>query len=135
MTRREFPRTSFDTINVTPLIDTLFFLLIIFMVTAPLLEYSVEVEPPVMKTTPITTNDPDKSKMINVKADGTILFDKRAVTLMELMSALEAFRNDPEIRIYLRGDRDLKYGQVIDVLNQLRAGGFPDINLVTTEGD
>ena len=69
--RRRFPVTAYDQINLTNLIDTLFFLLIIFMITAPLLEYSVDVTPPEMNADPIKP-DTD-SKIINVKADGSIV--------------------------------------------------------------
>ena len=65
--RRRFPVTAYDQINLTNLIDMLFFLLIIFMITAPLLESSVDVKPPEMNADPISP-DPD-SKIINVKAD------------------------------------------------------------------
>ena len=76
--RRRFPVTAYDQINLTNLIDTLFFLLIIFMITAPLLEYSVDVTPPEMNADPIKP-DTD-SKIINVKADGSIVFDRRVVS-------------------------------------------------------
>ena len=72
MARRNFPRSTFDSINVTPLIDTLFFLLIIFMVTAPLLEYTVEVSPPQMNADPMKPDE--DSKIVNVKANGDIIF-------------------------------------------------------------
>lgn len=136
MTRREFPRTTFDTINLTPLIDTLFFLLIIFMVTAPLLEYTIEVEPPSMNTgNPIPSDTPEIRKMINVKADGQILFNRVAMSMDELLRELDALRSNPEIVVYLRADRAIEYGRVIDILDQIRKSGFENINLVTSEGD
>ena len=84
--RRRFPVTAYDQINLTNLIDTLFFLLIIFMITAPLLEYSVDVTPPEMNAEPIKP-DPE-SKIINVKADGSIVYDRKTVTEAELQVIL-----------------------------------------------
>ena len=84
--RRELSVPIYDQINLTNLIDMLFFLLIIFMITAPLLEYSVDVSPPEMNANPIKP-DPD-SKIINVKADGSIVYDRRIVTEAELQIIL-----------------------------------------------
>ena len=71
--RRRFQVKSYNEINLTNLIDTLFFLLIIFMITAPLLEYSVDVTPPEMNADPIKPDN--DSKIINVKADGSIVYE------------------------------------------------------------
>ena len=84
--RRRTQVKAYNEINLTNLIDTLFFLLIIFMITAPLLEYSIDVTPPEMNADPIK---PDSdSKIINVKADGSIVYDRRTVTEAELQVVL-----------------------------------------------
>ncbi len=128
---RKFPRSTFDSINVTPLIDTLFFLLIIFMVTAPLLEYTVEVSPPSMNAAEMK---PDQdSKVVNVKADGTIIFDKRTVTAEELIHLLTALPKENGKPVYLRADGELLYRKVIDVMKMIRKAGFPDVLLVMEE--
>ncbi len=132
--RRRFPVSVYDQINVTSLIDTLFFLLIIFMLTAPLLEYSVDVSPPQMNATKIEPDD--HSKSINVRKDGTILFDHREVSMEQLQMELHALKQEQissKIAIYLRADRELSYGGVIDVMRQIRMAGFEDIQLVTEE--
>ena len=131
--RRRFPVTAYDQINLTNLIDTLFFLLIIFMITAPLLESSVDVTPPEMNADPIKP-DPD-SKVINVKADGSIVYDRRTLSEAELqivLSDIERY-NGRETAIFLRGDRDLRYGTVMNVMKLIRKAGFRNVNLVMQE--
>ena len=131
--RRRFPVTAYDQINLTNLIDTLFFLLIIFMITAPLLEYSVDVTPPEMNADPINP-DPD-SKIINVKADGSIVYDRKTVTEAELQVILSRIeqQNGRETTIFLRGDKDLRYGVVMNVMKLIRGSGFRNVNLVMQE--
>ena len=131
--RRRFPVTAYDQINLTNLIDTLFFLLIIFMITAPLLEYSVDVTPPEMNADPIKP-DPD-SKIINVKADGSIVYDRETITEAELQIALSRIEQQSgrDTAIYLRGDKDLRYGAVMNVMRLVRGAGFRNVNLVMQE--
>ncbi len=131
--RRSLQVPIYDQINLTNLIDTLFFLLIIFMITAPLLEYSVDVTPPEMNADPIK---PDSdSKIINVKADGTIVYDRRTISEAELQIVLHDIEqhNGRETAIFLRGDRDLRYGAVMNVMKLIRASGFRNVNLVVQE--
>lgn len=133
MARRNFSRSTFDSINLTPLIDTLFFLLIIFMVTAPLLEYSMDVSPPAMNADEIDPRDMKNAKTINIKADGTIIFDQTAVSQDELIRQLYRYINDPDVKVYLRADSEVKYGSVIQVLQQVKSSGFSNIFLITAE--
>ena len=131
--RRRTQVKVYNEINLTNLIDTLFFLLIIFMITAPLLESSVDVTPPEMNADPIKP-DPD-SKVINVKADGSIVYDRRTLTEAELqvvLSDIERY-NGRETAIFLRGDRDLRYGVVMNVMKIIRRAGFRNVNLVMQE--
>lgn len=131
--RRRFQAKTYNEINLTNLIDTLFFLLIIFMITAPLLEYSVDVTPPEMNADPIK---PDSdSKIINVKADGSIVYDRKTVTEAELQIVLSRIEQQSgrDTVIFLRGDRDLNYGAVMNVMRLIRAAGFRNVNLVMQE--
>jgi biopolymer transport protein TolR len=131
--RRELAVPVYDQINLTNLIDMLFFLLIIFMITAPLLEYSVDVTPPEMNADPIK---PDSdSKIINIRADGTIVYDRQTVTEPELQVVLSRIEQQSgrETPIFLRGDRDLRYGVVMNVMKLIRAAGFRNVNLVMQE--
>ncbi|MBR2427170.1 MAG: biopolymer transporter ExbD [Lentisphaeria bacterium] len=132
MARRNFPRSTFDSINVTPLIDTLFFLLIIFMVTAPLLEYTVEVSPPQMNADPMKPDE--DSKIVNVKANGDIIFERRVVTGQELVRLLaEIPKTGNPKPVFLRADGDLKFKNVIHVMKLIREGGYPNVLFVTEE--
>ena len=131
--RRRFQVKAYNDINLTNLIDTLFFLLIIFMITAPLLEYSVDVTPPEMNADPIK---PDSdSKIINVRADGSIVYDRQTVSEAELQIALSRIEQQSgrDTAIFLRGDRDLRYGVVMNVMKLIRAAGFRNVNLVMQE--
>ena len=132
MARRRFSHQIYDSINVTPLIDTLFFLLIIFMVTAPLLEYTVEVSPPQMNADKMEP-EPD-SKIVNVKEDGTILFDRRTVSADQLVRELTALAaKDAKQPVYLRADGRLLYGKVMEIMKMIRSSGFSNVLLVMEE--
>ncbi len=130
--RRRSQNKTFDEINVTPLIDTLFFLLIIFMITAPLLEYSINVSPPKMDAVEIKPND--FMKVIHVQKSKIIQFEKKTYTMDQLLRRLADLKNSPQgpkLKIYLRADRDLRYGDVIDILKTIKKAGHTDISLVT----
>lgn len=130
--RRRSQNKTFDEINVTPLIDTLFFLLIIFMITAPLLEYSINVSPPKMDAVEIKPND--FMKVIHVQKTKIIQFEKKTYTMDQLLKRLGDLKNSPQgskLKIYLRADRDLRYGDVIDILKTIKKAGHTDISLVT----
>ena len=130
--RRRFQSKSYDEINITPLMDTVFFLLIIFMITAPLLEYSIDVSPPKMNASEMK---PDEfSRVINVKKNGDIEFEKKILSSARLIARLRELKASPEgakIKVFLRADRDLLYGSVIQVMKDVKNAGFTDISLIT----
>ena len=113
--------------------DTVFFLLIIFMITAPLLEYSIDVSPPKMEAAEIKADD--YTKVIHVTKDKIIQFENRKnISMSELLGRLNELkqsRNSRKYKFYLRADRDLRYGDVIDVFKAVKRAGFADISLVT----
>lgn len=131
--RRRFQSKAYDEINMTPLMDTVFFLLIIFMITAPLLEYSIDVSPPKLTAAEIKADD--FTKVIHVRSDKLIQFEKRKnLTVQELaarLQELQSSRDSRKFRFYLRADRELRYGDVIDVFKTVKHAGFADISLVT----
>ncbi len=131
MARRRSDSTPYDSINLTPLIDTLFFLLIIFMVTAPLLEYSVDVSPPELNANQLPQNDDEKAKIVNLKANGVVVYDSTEMTRKEFLGMIGNI--DPEMKLFLRGDRTLTYGEVMDFLAGIKRAGFTNIHLVTAE--
>ena len=131
--RRRFPITAYDQINLTNLIDTLFFLLIIFMITAPLLEYSIDVTPPEMNANQISPDN--DAKVVNVKSDGSIEFERKTITEAELQVILSRIEQQSgrETAIFLRGDKNVNYGAVINVMRIIRGAGFRNVNLVMQE--
>ena len=131
--RRRFPVTAYDQINLTNLIDTLFFLLIIFMITAPLLEYSVDVNPPEMNANQISPDN--NAKVVNVKSDGSIVYEQKTISEAELQIVLSRIEQQSgrETAIFLRGDRNVNYGAVINVMRIIRGSGFRNVNLVMQE--
>ena len=131
--RRRFQSKTYDEINITPLMDTVFFLLIIFMITAPLLEYSIDVSPPKMAAAEIKADD--YTKVIHVTKDKVIQFErKKNISMPELLARLRELkqdRNSKKYKFFLRADRELRYGDVIDVFKTIKKAGFADISLVT----
>ena len=126
--RRRFQSKSYDEINITPLMDTVFFLLIIFMITAPLLEYSIDVSQPKMNASEMK---PDEySRVINVKKNGDIEFEKKIMNPARLIARLRELKASPDggrIKVFLRADKDLLYGSVIQVMKDVKNAGFTDI--------
>ena len=131
--RRRFPVTAYDQINLTNLIDTLFFLLIIFMITAPLLEYSVDVNPPEMNANQISPDN--NAKVVNVKSDGSIVYEQKTISEADLQIVLSRIEQQSgrETAIFLRGDKNVNYGAVINVMRIIRGSGFRNVNLVMQE--
>ncbi len=131
--KRRFQTGSYDQINVTPLIDTVFFLLVIFMITAPLLEYSMDVSPPEMNTEDKLKPD-ENTKVVQLTKNGDIVFDKKPVTekqLMEQLSYLKSSSPNKKYTILLRADGTQKYAKVIEVMKSIKKAGFKTISLVT----
>jgi biopolymer transport protein ExbD len=116
-------------INVTPFIDVMLVLLIIFMVAAPLSTVDVFVELPV--STAKAQPRPDKPIYVTIKPDLTLSIGNDAVPRMQLASALEtATESDKGKRLFLRADRTVPYGELMQVLNMLREAGYLKIALV-----
>ncbi|WP_029008022.1 TonB system transport protein ExbD [Azospirillum halopraeferens] len=120
-------------INVTPFIDVMLVLLIIFMVAAPLATVDVPVDLPSSTATPQPR--PDKPVYLSVKADLSLVIGDDAVERARLGSALDAATgNDKDKRIFLRADRSVDYGELMEVMNVLRASGYLKVALVGLEG-
>ena len=132
---RRFPITVYNQINLTNLIDLLFFLVVIFMIETFLLKTPGDIIPPRMNASPIKSAD--DSRIINVRADGSIVYDQQTVSEVELKKILshleQQFGRDTEI--YLRGDNDLSYGVVMNIMKLIRSAGFRSVNLVTRQED
>lgn len=120
-------------INVTPLIDVMLVLLIVFMVAAPLATVDLPVDLPAATAAPQPR--PDKPIFLTVKADGTLALGDAPVTRSDLGAALDgASGRDREERIFLRADRSVAYGDVMEVMNALRDAGYLKVALVGLDG-
>jgi TonB system transport protein ExbD (group 1) len=120
-------------INVTPFIDVMLVLLIIFMIAAPLATADIAVNLP--STTAERTPQPDKPLTLTLKPDLSLTLDDRTVTREALAAALDAAtESDRKQRVYLRADKAVSYGDLMAVMNTLRTAGYLDIALVGLEG-
>jgi len=118
-------------INVTPLVDVCLVLLIIFMVVTPMLQKGVPVNLPVTEN-PEATPDTEKQLQISVKADGSVYVGPNVIRKDEVERALKDIHDrTPDREIAVKGDRLVKYGEVLDVLKACRDVGFNDVGLVT----
>src|SRR5262245_33189136 len=118
-------------INVTPLVDVCLVLLIIFMVVTPMLQKGVPVNLPVTEE-PEKTPDTDKQLQISVKADGSVYLGPNVVRKDEVEAQLKQIQErTPDREIAVKGDRLVKYGDVLDVLKACRDVGFNDVGLVS----
>ena len=119
-------------INVTPFIDVMLVLLIIFMVAAPLSTVDIPVELPVSTATP--QPKPDKPVFVTIKPDLGLAVGEQLVASNGLTAALDtATTGKKETRLFLRADKAVPYGEVMRVMNLLRAGGYLKIALVGLE--
>jgi biopolymer transport protein ExbD len=124
--------TELHEINVTPFIDVMLVLLIIFMVAAPLSTVDVGVELPVSTAKPEPR--PDKPIFLTIKADQTLLVGNQPVTEGQLGQALDvATQTDRQKRLFLRADKRVAYGELMRVMNMLRSAGYLKVALVGLE--
>ena len=122
-------RESIDEINVTPLLDLTFLLLIAFMITMPLMEYGTKVSPPEMNSAELPDNN---FKSISLTGKKTILVDNEPVSEADLIEKLKALKSaNPKIQLLLRADGSCSYKDVIGLMAKIRNGGFSDVTLVT----
>jgi len=116
-------------INVTPFVDVMLVLLIVFMVTAPLLTVGVEVDLP--KTQAGQINADAAPLVVSIKADGALYLQEAEVEGDTLIPRLTAISNaNPDIRIFVRGDSAVSYGDVLGVMGRIQAAGFSKVALV-----
>jgi len=117
-------------INVTSLIDIAFTLLIIFMITAPIMQGGVDVQLPRAEARPL---QPKEGLIVSVDRQGRVFVDNDPLTIDEFRAAFPAIvrRRSPEGGVYLRADSRASYGQVVRVLAIMRTAGVGDVGLVT----
>jgi biopolymer transport protein TolR len=125
-------RRPMSDINVTPMVDVMLVLLVIFMVTAPLLTTGVNVDLPAGGRNQLSEPD-NRALTISVRADGSVYLMENAVgDLTQLAARLRAIKDvNQDSRIYVRGDTTIDYGRVMEVLGTLHAAGYTKAALVT----
>jgi biopolymer transport protein TolR len=128
--RRSGRRRPLAEINVTPFVDVMLVLLIIFMVTAPLLTAGVPVDLPKTHAKPLT--DDREPLSVTIRKDGSIYLQQTRISPETLVERLKAIAtNGYDERVYVRGDASVPYGRVIEVMAILNNAGFTKVGLVT----
>ena len=122
-------RRLMSEINVTPMVDVMLVLLIVFMVAAPMLTVGVPVDLP--KTKAATLNDTSEPLVISVDRDGKVFLQESEIDPKIIGEKLTAITgNNPNTRIYVRGDANINYGKVVEVMGVITNSGFSRVALV-----
>jgi biopolymer transport protein TolR len=116
-------------INVTPLVDVMLVLLVVFMVAAPLLTVGVPVNLPQTQAPPIT--EPKEPLIITINGDGRIFVRETEIATDSLVPRLQAITgSNPDALLYVRGDRAINYGRVVEVMSLVSTAGFRKVSLI-----
>ncbi len=131
--RRRNKHRPMAEINVTPFVDVMLVLLIVFMATAPLLTSGVSVDLPKSEAGAINDKD-DKPLELSVKINGEIYIGETLVSREKLIPLLNAMTDsNSERRIYIRGDKGLSYGKVMDIIGAINKAGFKKVALLSEQ--
>jgi biopolymer transport protein TolR len=121
---------SISQINVTPLVDVMLVLLVIFMVTAPIIQQGVQVNLPQASAGPIAASE--ELLVVTIAKDGKIFLNDNEMSLTELGKKLEAIKKlQADKQIYLRADQDVRYGVVMRTIAQIKQAGIERLGMVT----
>jgi len=128
--RRNDPNKAMAEINVTPLVDVMLVLLIIFMVTAPMLSMGIDVNLPRVKSKSIDVTE--EKLVLTVNEAKEIYLNKTKMQLGEINSKLEAiFSNRIDREVFLRADKNVPYGFVVEVMSEIRKAGVDKLGMIT----
>jgi biopolymer transport protein TolR len=117
-------------INVVPLVDIMLVLLIIFMITAPMMQHGMNIDIPKVTTKPMPTKD--EPQILNVTKEERLILNEKKLEMKDLKAAVELlFANRKDKEIYLRADKDVPYGFVVRCMGIVREAGIEKINIVT----
>jgi biopolymer transport protein TolR len=130
MVSRNIKSKPFSDINVTPFVDVMLVLLVIFMVTEPLLTVGVQVDLP--ETNADTLQSDNEPLEVTIDSSGIIFIQETKIGLSELIPKMKAItENRFDTKIYVRGDEKIDYGQIMMVLGELSGSGFSKVALIT----
>ena len=116
-------------INVTPFVDVMLVLLVIFMVTTPIIQQGVEVNLPQAQASPVVGEA--EPLIVTVTREGQVYLNDNEVTPAELRTKLQAIRNlDAQKPVYLRADRDVRYGSVIATIGEIKGAGIERLGMI-----
>ena len=119
-------------INVTPLVDVMLVLLIIFMITAPIIQQGVEVSIPKVKAAALTSKE--EEFVISITRDGETYLNDRKLDPGELTDKLQAISHTrPDLQVFIRADEQVAYGEVIRTMAAIKAAGVDNVGMVTQE--
>ena len=117
-------------INVTPFVDVMLVLLIIFMVTAPLLTSGIKINLP--ESSSVLKNEKKDPVTVSINSKGEIFIQKKKFSKDQLINKLSLLKkNNQNLKIYIKGDKKLDYGKVMDLMNLINKSGFKKVALVT----
>jgi biopolymer transport protein TolR len=119
--------TSLSEINVTPLVDVMLVLLIIFMVTAPMLQTGIDVQLPETKN--VKEVSQEERIVVSISLEG-LYFNSEAIHFSKLPARLKRDAKGPKDSIFLRIDKDVKWNSIVSVMDAIRGAGFTEINFV-----
>ena len=126
-------KKSFADINVTPLVDVMLVLLIIFMVTAPMMQQGIHVDLPKVTTSPLHTKE--NPLVVTMKRDGSIYIATARVDQKLLVQKLKSIlRHRRDKSVYLKADKSLPYGKVVKLMGYLYRSGITSIGIITEPG-
>ncbi|OPY66336.1 MAG: Biopolymer transport protein ExbD [Syntrophorhabdus sp. PtaU1.Bin050] len=117
-------------INIIPLVDVMLVLLIIFMITAPMMQHGMNIDIPKVTTKPIPTKD--EPQILNITRDQKLVLNEKKLAVKDLKPAVQLlFANKTHKEIFLRADKDVSYGFVVSCMGLIREAGIEKINIVT----
>ena len=123
-------RKSISEINVTPFVDVMLVLLIIFMVTAPLLTAGIKINLP--ESASVLKNEKNDPVTVSMDSKGEIYIQKKKISPNDLIKKLVALRGqNKDLKIYIKGDKNLNYGKIMDLMSFINKSGFKKVALVT----
>ena len=123
-------KRTISEINVTPFVDVMLVLLIIFMVTAPLLTSDIKINLP--ESSSVLKNEKKDPVTVSINSKGEIFIQKKKFSKDQLIKKLSLLKkNNQNLKIYIKGDKKLDYGKVMDLMNLINQSGFKKVALVT----